>query len=126
MTLSIDEYRSRPRAAGAVPEERIAKLSAFVQEAVRATALTGDQNWDTYLRYVEAHIRAAERACEMNKGKAAALVLVDEAAAKSAAVLAATYATRAETLRELIHIPKWIRESGDEAKKKIAELEASL
>jgi len=63
---------------------------------------------------------------DLKKNQAASLVLVDEEKAKAAAVLATVYQARAETLRELILIPKWIRENGERAAKAVAELEASL
>src|SRR3972149_2817079 len=48
-------------------------------------ALTGSADWDLYLRYVEAHIKAAERMVELKRDQAAALVLLDEDKAKAAA-----------------------------------------
>ena len=125
MTASLDEFRTRIRTS---PEgqSRIAELKGMAQEAPRMAALTGSADWDLYLRYVEAHIKAAERMVELKRDQAAALVLLDEDKAKAAAVLVAAYQSRLETLRQLILIPKWIRESGAEAAKAVAELEASL
>ena len=126
MTLSIDDYRNCPRAPASTAAAKLNDLRGLAQEAPRAAALTGSAEWDWYLRFVEAHIKAAERMAEAKKNQAAALVLTDEAKAKDAAVLATVYQTRAETLRELIMIPKWIRESGELARKAVAELEASV
>ena len=89
-------------------------------------ALTGSAEWDFYLRYIEANIKATERMIEQRRDQAASLVLVDEAKAKQAAVLVAAMSARAEALRELILIPKWIIENGTEAAKAIAEMEASV
>ena len=125
MSVSLDDFRNRARPA-ALSQARALELRGMMQEAPRAAALTGSAEWDHYLRYVEAHIKAAERMAEMKKNQAASLVLVDEEKAKAAAVLATVYQARAETLRELILIPKWIRESGEAAAKAIAELEASV
>ena len=125
MSTSLDDFRTRARPS-VVSQARALELRGMMQEAPRAAALTGSAEWDHYLRYVEAHIKAAERMAEMKKNQAASLVLVDEEKAKAAAVLATVYQARAETLRELILIPKWIRESGEAAAKEIAELERSV
>jgi hypothetical protein len=98
----------------------------MAQEVVRATALTGDPTWDWFLRYIEAHIKACERQIEAKRNQAASLVLVDEAKAKAAAVIVTALESRAETLRELIVLPKWIMENGERASKLVSELEASV
>jgi hypothetical protein len=125
MSTSLDEYRARLRETPQ-GQSRINELKGMAQEVPRMAALTGDKNWDYYLRFIEAHIKAAERMVEAKREQAAALVLVDEDKAKVAAVLVTVYQTRAETLREMILLPKWIRESGERAQKAVAELEASL
>ena len=125
MSASIDEYRQRPRPS-ALPEARVSELKLMAQDVVRASALTGYPEWDWYLRYIEASIKAAERHAAMKRDQAASLVLVDEAKAKEAAVLCAAATARAEALKEAILLPKWIIENGEAAAKKIAELEASV
>ena len=89
-------------------------------------ALTGSAEWDYYLRWVEANIKATERLIETKTAQAAALVLVDETKAKEAAVMVAALTARAETLREVILLPKWIKEQGEAAAKVVAELESSV
>lgn len=123
-TSSIDEFRTRARPAPR--SDRINDLRGMAQELPRAAALTGDPNWDLYLRHVEASIKATERMIEQKRDQAAALVLVDETKAKHAAVLVAALSAKAETLRELILLPKWIIENGKEAAKLVAEMEASV
>ena len=123
MTTSLDDFRTRARPAKA---DRLPELKVAVQEQVRAAALTGHPAWDWYLRHVEANIKATERMIEQKRNQAASLVLVDEPAAKAAAVVAATLAVKLETLSELILLPKWIIENGEAAKKLVAELEASV
>ena len=125
MTVSLDEFRTRPQRAREIAD-RLPDLRGLAQEAPRMAALTGSADWDLYLRYVEAHIKAAERMAEAKKNQAAALVLTDDAAARAAAVLAVSHQMRAETLRELIVIPRWIIENGTKAQEKVAELEASV
>ena len=126
MKLSLDEFRNRPQRAKVLSDDRMNELRGMAQEVPRMAALTGSAEWDLYLRYVEAHIKAAERMAEAKKNQAAALVLTEADNARAAAVVAMTYQTRAETLKELIVIPKWIIESGAEAAKRVAELEASV
>ena len=123
MKVSLDEFRNRPRGAQ-MADTHLRELRGMAQEAPRMAALTGSADWDLYLRYVEAQIKAAERMAEAKKNQAAALVLEDEAKAKAAAVLATVHQTRAETLKELIVIPRWIIENGAQAAKKVAELES--
>jgi hypothetical protein len=125
MTVSLDEFRTRPQRAREMAD-RLPDLRGLAQEAPRMAALTGSADWDLYLRYVEAHIKTAERMAEAKKNQAAALVLTEADNARAAAVLATVYQTKAETLRELIIIPRWIIENGAEAAKKVAELEASV
>ena len=125
MEVSLDEFRNRARPVRIDPS-RVNELRGMAQEVPRMAALTGSAEWDLYLRYIEAHIKAAERMAEAKKNQAAALVLEDEPKAKAAAVLATVYQTKAETMRELIIIPRWIIENGAEAAKKVAELEASV
>lgn len=124
MTTSLDEFRTRERH---LPQaDRINDLRGMAQEVPRMAALTGSAEWDLFLRYVEANIKATERMIEQKRDQAAALVLVDEPKAKQAALLAATLVARVETLRELIVLPKWIIENGTRARKLVDELEASV
>lgn len=125
MTISIDEFRSRPREA-ALGQSRLNELKGMAQEIPRMAALTGSAEWDYFSRYVEAHIKSCERQIETKRNQAAALVLVDTDKARAAAVIVMTLEAKAETLRELILIPKWIVENGAAAQKLVAELEASL
>jgi len=123
MAASLDEFRQRARPAS---KDRLPEFKTAVQESVRAAALTGHPAWDWYLRHIEANIKATERMIEQKRNQAASLVLVDEAGAKAAAVIAATLAVKLETLRELILLPKWIMENGEAASKLVAEMEASV
>lgn len=124
MSISLDEFRARVRATPQ-GQGRIAELKGMAQEAPRMAALTGSAEWDWYLRYVEANIKMCERQIEVKRNQASSLVLVDEPAAKAAAVIATALESRAETLRELILLPKWIMENGEKAAKLVSELEVS-
>lgn len=118
--LSLDEFRTRPRP---INDRQLADLKSIAQEMPRAAALTGDPNWDFYLRYLEAGIKRCEAQAEQKRIEAARLVLVDEQAAKAAAVLVTKLEERANTLREIILIPKWIKENGERALEQIAAME---
>lgn len=122
---SLDEFRGRLRATPQA-QGRIAELRGMAQEAPRMAALTGSADWDFYLRYVEANIKLCERQIEVKRNQAASLVLVDEPAAKAAAVIATALESRAETLRELILLPRFIIENGAKAAKMVADLEACV
>src|SRR3990167_6797316 len=124
MTVSLDEFRNRPRAPAS--KDRLPEFKAAVQESVRAAALTGNPAWDWFLRHVEANIKATERLIELKRNQAASLVLLDESKAKAAAVQATVLESRRETLLEVILLPKWILENGEAAAKLVAELEASV
>jgi len=125
MSTSLDEFRTRVRGTPQ-GQERLAELRGMAQEVPRMAALTGDPNWDYFVRFIEAHIKACERQIAVKREQASALVLIDEAKAKAAAVIVMALESRAETLREIILLPKWIRENGERASKAVAELEASL
>ena len=120
---SLDEYRATLRATPQ-GQSRLHELKGMAQEAPRMAALTGDPNWDLYLRYIEAQIKRAEAEIEVAKTNAAALVLVDEAKAKAAAVQATILESRAQTLREVLLLPKFLIEQGGRAGKLVAALEA--
>lgn len=122
MTASIDEFRAR---AGrqTLPEHRLNQLRGLIQEAPRAAALTGRPEWDYFLRYIEAQIKIAEAGAIERRTQAARLLLLDEEKAKIAAVAAHVYETRAETLREVILLPKWVIDQGDKAAEAIAKIE---
>ena len=119
MTASLDEYRTRLRATPQA-QGRINELKGLAQEAPRMAALTGSETWDYYLRIIEAQIKAAEREGQIKRAQAATLVLTDEAKAKAAAVAVAMLEARAQTLREVLLLPRWLKEQGAKAAKLIA------
>ena len=123
MALSLDEFRTRQAEAPA-RRERVAELRAIAQEVVRSEALTGSPEWDWFARYIEAQIKVAEREAETKRRQAATLVLTDEAKAKAAAVMVTMYEARAQTFREVLLLPKWLKENGERAGKLIAGMAA--
>lgn len=122
---SLDEYRASLRAAPQ-GQGRIAELKGMAQEVPRMQALTGSETWDYFNRYLEAQIKMAEREIESKRNQATALVLVDEAKAKQAAVVVAALEARAQTLREVILLPKYLIKQGARAGKLVAALEADI
>ena len=120
MSISLDEFRGRPKR---LDTTHIADLKSIAQEMPRAAALTGDPNWDYFLRYLEAGIKRCEKQAEQKRQEAARLVLTDEQAAKAAAVLVTKLEERANTLKEIILIPKWIKDNGESAVAAIAAME---
>ena len=105
MNTSFDEFRSRlrelPQAAS-----RINELRAIAQETVRVTALTGTPEWDHFLAYLEARIKANELAIEAELRKLASPVLVDPQAIILAKLALAAMEASTQTLREVIMLPK--------------------
>ena len=124
MTISLDEFRRRaPQDRSA---DRLTQVRHLEQEAVRAQALTGSESWDWFLRYVEAQIKAAEGLSEHHKGKAAEMVLIDEAKARHHAVLCTAAQVRAQTLRDVLMMPKWLIEQGEHGKRLIEGIESDV
>lgn len=123
MTASLDEYRTRLRATPQA-QGRINELKGLAQEAPRMAALTGSETWDYYLRIIEAQIKAAEREIVVKREQVSALILVDEAKAKAAALVVTIFESRAQTLREVIMLPKWLIEQGAKARETVEAIEA--
>lgn len=121
--ISLDEYRARQTASAGKPD-RTHELRGIAQEAVRAEALTGSPEWDNFLRYLEAQIKEAEHEIQTKRAQAAMFVLTDEAKAKAAAVVVTMMQARAQTLREVLLLPKWLKEQGERAGKLIAAMAA--
>ena len=120
--ISLDEFRSRIKNS---PEgkERISDLRGLVQSAVRSEALTGNESWDVFNRYIEAQIKLAEGEITVRRAQAATLVLTEPEKARAAAVAVVIFETRAETLKEVIMLPKYLIENGAKAKEILASLE---
>lgn len=123
MTASLDEYRQRLREQPQL-RNRVNELKGLAQEVPRMAALTGSETWDHFSRYLEAQIRIAEAEIEVKRNQAASLVLVDEAKAKAAAVIVTALESRAQTLRDVILLPKWLMEQGEKAAELVAQMQA--
>ena len=123
MSTSLDDFRSRPRSAQ--PQDKIASLRALAQEPPRMQALTGSEHWDYFARYIEAQIRMTEAECEAARRRVAGLLMVDEPAARKLAVEVTKLEVRADTLRAVIILPKWLMDQGVKAAEMVAEFEKS-
>ena len=123
--ISLDEYRASLRVS-TQGQSRIAELKGMAQEVPRMAAVTGDANWDYFLRHLEAQIKAAERmiAIEKEKLSSPTVTLHEQMLLIKNRII--IWQTRAETLREVIVLPKHLRDQGERAAKLVAELEASL
>lgn len=122
MSLTLDEFRrDRPRPAATQADPT--RLRAIAQEGVRMAALTNDENWDFFLRYIEALIKAAERHLKGEMDKLANPLLVDDREIRLHKVMVATIQSRIETLGEVLLLPKVLRNSGAKAADIIAEIE---
>ena len=125
MSISLDDFRSRVRETPQA-QARIMELKGMAQDVPRMVALTGDTNWDYYLRHIEAQIKAAERmvAIEKEKLSSPAITLHEQMLLIKNRIT--IWQSRAETLREVIALPKYLRDQGERAAKLVAELEASV
>ena len=118
MTISLDEFRAKVRETPK-NQERIAELRALIQEPPRMEALTGRLEWNHNLRYIEAQIKLAEGEITVRRAQAATLVLTEPEKARAAAVAVVIFETRAETLKEVIMLPRYLIENGAKAKKSL-------
>lgn len=121
MSISIDEYRSRLKASEP-GRERIQQLKAQVHEAVRATAITGDANWDHFLALVEGRIAQYRGMIASKQAQLGDPTLVN---AEQIMLLKVTLACLQASMGELevvISLPKMLIESGSEAASKLAAM----
>lgn len=113
---SIDEFRAE-RASAAVPlsKEHLDGFKAIAQERVRIAALTGREEWDHFLRYLEARIQVCEAAIVDAKDKLASPMLVEQTAILQQKMALAGLEASRRTLEEVIALPKWLVEQGERA-----------
>lgn len=118
---TLDEFRrNHPTAPREVRPS--VNLQMIAQESVRAAAVTGDADWDHFLAYIEAVIKIATKHLdiEVTKLRDPYRVNVDEIAKCKAAITALE--ARIATMTEVILLPKFIKEQGEAARAKIAEM----
>ena len=119
MAMNIDEYRHlapvQPRGADRMPE-----LRAISQDAVRMEALTGNESFDWFLRYLEAAIKAETRNGEQFVEKMRAPFTPDDKMheLKTAVLLSDC---RKATLLDLMMLPKFIVQQAEKARAQIRD-----
>lgn len=122
MRLSIDEFKSRPRAPRADIGE---SLRAVHQQAVRLAAVTGDPDWDYFLAYVESAVQSAERTRTQEETKLRDSRLVNDEAIRTIKISIAQLDARIGAFKEVLLLPKFLKEQGDKAKLRLAEMVAA-
>lgn len=108
--------QSRERREGARPT-----LSRLAQAAVAAEHLTGDPHWDGFLQALQHRRNEAEARLEDLK---AALLLVDGHDLAALKIRACIAKAEIDTLETVIALPQQMRETGEEAKAALRELDA--
>lgn len=120
--ISIDEYLARaPKLAPSA--EKMNNLRAIAQEPVRMDAVTGDADWDHFLAYLEARIKAVESTAEVERTRLASPLLVDPQQIMLVKIAIVDLDAVARTLKEVIMLPKWIKAQGEKAWQVLSELE---
>ena len=119
---SLDEFRARPQLA---PRARsMGTLQIVQQQAVRQSALTGDANWDPFLSYIEAAIAATERKRDAEDVKLRDPNLVNDEAMRGIKINLVRLEERIGALKEVLALPKFLKEQGESARRQIAEFSA--
>lgn len=117
---TIDEYRANhPR----IVRERTPELRMIAHEAVRLEAVTGDEDWDHFLAYLEAALRATTRQREAAQTALLDPRMVNNDAIHACKLSIAALEARIGTLKEIITLPKFLKEQAGLARGQIAELE---
>lgn len=121
--MNVDEFRKlRPVKTAKEPTP---ELRGVAQEAVRLEALTHDENWDYFLRYIEAAVKAAKRHKQVMIDRLCDPMQTNpDESAKAKAMIAVT-GSRIETLEEILLLPKFLKEQGQKAVDKIVDMERS-
>lgn len=122
MPVSIDEYKRQLR--NSEPgRERVQQLRADIYEAVRASAVTGDANWDHFLARLEGRIKAYESNLAAVQAVLCHPDTVNVDTIMAAKIKIVALEASAQALREIIDLPKLIIERGGKAKDALCGLE---
>jgi hypothetical protein len=112
------------RRATAAPRST-ANLEVIAREALRAEAVTGDENWDHFLTHLEANIRATEVQLEAEDRKLRSPYLVNDEQIRTLKAHITRLEERIRTLKEVLMLPKYLKQHGDLARAQIADLAKS-
>jgi hypothetical protein len=118
--LTLDEYRDRRPLPKREPNPRQAE--AILREAARMDVLTGDPDWDYFLAYLEAAVKAAQRVLDSEVAKLRSPLLVDDLAIRALKASITRIEARIGAFNEVIELPKLIKERGALVKPQIAEM----
>lgn len=117
---TLDEYRrQRPIAPRQVDTQR---LKGLVQDSVRMDALTNDENWDYFLRYLESAIKMTERMRDEEMQKLRDPELVNDDAVRACRAALSVMDARIAVLKEVITMPKLLKEHGALARAQLEDL----
>ena len=118
MTISIDEYRARVRKSE-VGQERMRELRASVHEAVRATAVTGDANWDHFLAKIEGRIKTYRGALEAEQRVLCHPSTVNQDKIMEAKIKIVALESAVQALEEIIDLPRALIHAGLESQERL-------
>lgn len=118
--MNIDEWRDRVRATSR--ETSRTPSLAIIHEAVRMQALTGNEHFDWFSRYLEASIKAERRNRERLVEKMCQPLLPDEAL-RECKIGILLSDSRIEAFTEILLLPKRLLESGTKARAEIEGME---
>ena len=117
---TLDEFRKdRPR----IVASRSPDLRMIAQEAVRMEALTGDEAWDHYNAYLEAALKTATRQMDDAKSHLTDSRLVNGDAIVAVKLSIAALEARIATLKEVLTLPKFLKDQGSLARMQIDDFE---
>lgn len=123
MQRSLDEHRRENPLKSARADAKAREIHAVAQEVVRLDALTGDPDWDYFLRYLQAASNAATRHRDIEFKKLRDPMLVNSEEIAKCKVKIAIADARIDTLNELLLLPKMLKENAEKARQVIAEME---
>lgn len=118
--MNIDEFRSRTPQSR--PRETSPELRAIAQEAVRVSALTRDENWNYYNRFLEAAIKEAQRHLA-HETQTLRAPFTDEEGVRIARMKVVMIEARIEALTEVLMLPKFLLENSAKARAQIDGME---
>jgi hypothetical protein len=122
MTYSKSQFIGSKRLSLENVMEKGRTLQAVQQAAVKAEILTGDENWDIFLSYLQATTINAAEARDRYMNEIASPLLVDgnEMRLKQIAIIRLN--ERIATLQAVMNIPKELKEGGEQASKVLEKL----
>ena len=120
--MNIDEYRNRD-SKRPKPVAKTDDLQAIAREAAKIEILTQDENWNLFLSYLEASLKASKcHAQGMAEQLRDPMIVNPDQIAKIRAALSMAD-VRSAVIEEIIEFPKFLLEQGEKAKKQIAEMQ---